>query len=397
MKATVYDVIVVGARCAGSPTAMLLARRGYRVLLVDRASFPSDTVSTHLLHPPGVAALERWGLLDRLQATGCPPIDRYTFEFGPLVVSGTPSTHGPPSAFCPRRTVLDQILVEAAVEAGAEFREQVFVQELLFDDSRVVGVRGRSETERSRDVHARVVVGADGAHSRVAEAVSAQRYRELPVMSAGYYAYWSGLALDGALWRLNPPVNACGLAPTHDGLTLVLSAWPHTALPAVKQDLEGSYLRALHDLCGDLVDGAHRETRVVGTSHGNHFHVPYGPGWALVGDAGYLKDPVTAQGISDAFADAELLVTALSETFTGRTSFADAMVGYQARRDARVLPMYEFTTQIAPLQPPPPELQGFLASCARDQAAADRFAGFWAGVVSPDDVFTASVSLRAEA
>ena len=117
------DVIVVGARCAGSPTAMLLARKGYRVLMVDRATFPSDTVSTHVVHPLAVAALERWGLLPRLAATGCPPIHTYTFDFGPFTIEGSPGTTDSPVAYCARRTVLDKLLVDAASEAGVEVRE----------------------------------------------------------------------------------------------------------------------------------------------------------------------------------------------------------------------------------------------------------------------------------
>ena len=135
MSAGMYDAIVVGARCAGSPTAMLLARKGYRVLLVDKATFPSDTMSTHLVHPPGVAALERWGLLDRLVATGCPPVERYSFDFGPVTIAGSPQpVDGVARAYCPRRTVLDQLLVDAAVEAGAELREGFTVDEVLAAD-----------------------------------------------------------------------------------------------------------------------------------------------------------------------------------------------------------------------------------------------------------------------
>ena len=135
---TTYDVIVSGARCAGAPTAMLLARKGYRVLLVDRVTFPSDTVSTHLVHPPGVAALTRWGLAERLAATGCPPITRYTFDVGP-VVTGSPGT-----AFGPRRTVLDKLLVDAAAEAGAEVREGFTVDDVVVEDGIVVGIRGHA-------------------------------------------------------------------------------------------------------------------------------------------------------------------------------------------------------------------------------------------------------------
>jgi len=131
-----HDVIVVGARCAGSPTAMLLARKGYRVLLVDRATFPSDTISTHVVQPLGVAALKKWGLFDRLKATGCPPINTYTFDFGPLTISGAPGTEGKPTAFCPRRTVLDKLLIDAAAEAGVEVREGFAVENIVMEDGR---------------------------------------------------------------------------------------------------------------------------------------------------------------------------------------------------------------------------------------------------------------------
>src|SRR5512138_1492745 len=141
-----YDVIVVGARCAGSPTAMLLARKGYKVLVVDKASFPSDTLSTHLIHPPGVDALKRWGILDRVTATGCPPIDTYRFDLGRVVLSGKPGTAAMPVSYGTRRTVLDKILVDAASEAGAEVREEFMVDEILFEGDRVTGIRGKSKS-----------------------------------------------------------------------------------------------------------------------------------------------------------------------------------------------------------------------------------------------------------
>ena len=120
-----YDAIVVGGRCAGAPTAMLLARRGYRVLVVDRARFPSDTLSTHVIHAPGVAALDRWGLLDTVVATGCPPIEHYSFDFGPIVIDGTTRpVEGHTAAYAPRRTVLDAILTNAAAASGAIVREE---------------------------------------------------------------------------------------------------------------------------------------------------------------------------------------------------------------------------------------------------------------------------------
>jgi flavin-dependent dehydrogenase len=132
------DVIVVGTRCAGAPTAMLSARKGYRVLAVDRATFPSDTVSTHILHPLGVAALSRWGLLDRLTATGCPAIHTYAYDFGPFTIEGAPGTPEAPVGYCPRRTILDKQLVDAAAQSGAEIREGFTVEEILIEDDRVI-------------------------------------------------------------------------------------------------------------------------------------------------------------------------------------------------------------------------------------------------------------------
>jgi len=204
-----YDAIVVGARCAGSPTAMLLARKGYKVLVVDRARFPSDTVSTHIVHPPGVSALRRWGLLDRLVATGCPPIDTYALDFGPFTISGAPGTEEAPVAYAPRRTVLDKLLVDAASEAGVEVREGFTVEEVVLEDGRVTGVRGRGRDGGTVTEHAPVVVGADGRHSLVARAVKPEQYHEKPQLLCGYYTYWSGLLpmyeLTTQLATLEPP------------------------------------------------------------------------------------------------------------------------------------------------------------------------------------------------
>ena len=167
-----YDAIIVGARCAGSTTAMLLARKGYRVLLVDRATFPSDTMSTHVIHPLGVAALSRWGLLDRLIATAIPVIHTYAFDFGPLTIEGTPGTPSAPVSYCPRRTILDKLLIDAAAEAGAEVREAFTVTEIVTGAGGVTGIRGRMRDGTVVDEHARAVVEADGRRSFVA-AVSA--------------------------------------------------------------------------------------------------------------------------------------------------------------------------------------------------------------------------------
>src|SRR3954466_4318271 len=182
-----YDVIIVGARCAGSPTAMLLARKGYRVLLIDRATFPSDTVSTHVLQPLAVAALIRWGLGARLARTGCPPIHTYTFDFGPVTLSGMPGTTDSPVAYCSRRTVLDKLLVDAAAAGGAEVREGFAVEDVLIEDGRVVGIKGRSKGAATVIEHARVTIGADGRNSLLAVAVHPEQYNEKPALLAPYY------------------------------------------------------------------------------------------------------------------------------------------------------------------------------------------------------------------
>jgi flavin-dependent dehydrogenase len=390
MKQNGYDVIVVGARCAGSPTAMLLARRGYKVLVVDRATFPSDTISTHLVHPLGVDALKRWGLLDRVAATGCPPIHTYSFDFGPFKLAGRPGTDDAPVAYSPRRILLDKILVDAAAEAGAEVREGFTVDEILVTDGRVTGIRGHGRDGKRVTEHARVVVGADGRHSQVAKAVEPEHYNEKPPLMAAYYTYFSGLPVDGLFDVYIREGRGWAAMPTNDGLTLVASGWPAADFDANKHDVEGNYLKTfeLAPEFAERVREAKRVDKFYGASLPNFFRKPYGPGWALVGDAGYNKDPITAQGILDAFRDTELVVTALDESLAGARSYGDAMADYQRARDEHVLPMYEFTTQLATLEPPPPEMQQLFGAIHGNEAATDGFARMQAGTISPAEFFS---------
>ncbi|MGZ8797425.1 MAG: NAD(P)/FAD-dependent oxidoreductase [Thermoanaerobaculia bacterium] len=385
-----YDAIIVGARCAGSPTAMLLARKGYRVLVVDRATFPSDTVSTHVLQPLGVAALSRWGLDARLSATGCPAIHTYTFDFGPFTLSGAPGTKDAPVAYCSRRTVLDKLLVDAAAERGAEIREGFTVEEVLVEDGCVVGIKGHSKGSATVTERARVVVGADGRHSLVAKAVRAEEYNTKPPLLAPYYTYWSGLPMEGQFETYIRPHRGFAAAPTHDGLTLTVGGWPHAEFEANKKDVEGNFLK-MFDLVpafADRVSGAKREAPFAGTPVANFFRRPYGPGWVLVGDAGYNKDPITAQGINDAFRDAEHCATALDQTFSGARLFDDAMGEYQRERDEHALPMYEFTCQLATMEPPPPETQQLFGAISGNQKAMDGFVQMNAGTISPAQFFS---------
>ena len=385
-----YDAIVVGARCAGSPTAMLLARNGYRVLVVDRATFPSDTIWTHLVHPPGIAALERWGLLDAVLASGSPPIDTYSFDFESFTISGAPGTDETPVAYSPRRTLLDALLVDAASAAGVEVRERFTVESLVMHDGRVVGVRGHSKGGKTVTEHAKVVLGADGRHSLVADAVAAEEYNEKPRLQVSYYTYWSGLPMDGRFETALRPGLGFAAWPTNDDLTLVIAGRSIDGFEAARKDVEGSYRESLEIApeFADRVRSATREERFVGTAVRNYLRKPFGPGWALVGDAGYNKDYITAQGIQDAFRDAELCTAALDESFAGRRRFEDAMREYQTRRDEHVLPMYEFTADLAMLAPLAPELEHVLSAVSGRQEAMDGFARVAAGVVSPVEFFS---------
>jgi len=379
MTEPTYDVIVVGARCAGAPLAMLLARRGHRTLLVDRSTFPSDTVSTHVIHPPGVAALGRWGLLDQVVATGCPPVSRYSFDFGPVTLAGAPGTDAVPSAYAPRRILLDKILLDAAAAAGAEVREGYRVDELVVEDGTVVGIRSGSSVER-----ARVVVGADGRNSVVAKAVDPAVYEDHPPLTVGYYSYWSNLPTD-TFEAYSRPGRGWAVCPTNDGLTLVVGGWPHAELAEHRNDVEAELMRTfeLSPAFAERIKDAKREERIAGASVPNYFRVPSGPGWALVGDAGYSRDFITAQGITDAFLDAENLAEALT---TGGGSEA-AMAGYRTARDTRAMPVYQMTLGIASLQPPDEQMIQLVGAIAGKQPAMDAFARLNSGVISPPEFF----------
>ncbi len=385
-----YDAIIVGARCAGSPTGMLLARLGHRVLVVDRARFPSDTISTHCIQPPGVDKLRDWGLLDQVIASGCPPIDTMLFDFGPVVITGTPGLPASPVAYAPRRTVLDQVLVDAATTAGADIREGFSVEDIVIEDGRVTGIRGHGPDGASVVEHAKIVIGADGLHSLVARAVQAEPYAEKPKLLCGYYAYWSGLPTHGTFETYIRPGRGFAAIPTNDELTLVIAGWPYAEFGANKVDLEGSYLKTLQlaPTLADRLSDATRETRIVGSAVPGFFRKPYGPGWALVGDAGYTKDFITAQGISDAFADADLCATAVHEGLSGAGPAEAMMASYHQARDARVMAMYELTAQAASLEPPSADRQQLLGAIQGNRDAMDRFIQVNSGARPPSDLFS---------
>jgi 2-polyprenyl-6-methoxyphenol hydroxylase-like FAD-dependent oxidoreductase len=379
-----YDAIIVGARVAGASTAMLMARRGLKVLVVDRAQFPSDTLSTHQVQVPGVARLRRWGLLDAVIAAGTPPTRRVRFDVGPVVLDGHwPEFEGADALYSPRRTILDTLLVDAARAAGAEVRERCKVDEIVFDDGRVSGIRSGSVREK-----ARLVVGADGRHSLVAKAVRPAVYHAIAPRSVAYYTYWAGVPSDGGRMYVRGD-RMIGAWPTNDGLVMTYVAAPAGDFGTFRADPEGSLLEAL-DRTGELgeqVRAGERADRVRGTADlPNHFHKPFGPGWALVGDAGLLMDPVTGQGISQAFRDAELLADAVA----AGTPLDD----YQQRRDADALPIYEMTTDLASFAPPQPEQQQLFAALAEQPDEVDRFLGVINGSQPMGEYFTPETLMR---
>ena len=387
-----FDAIVIGARCAGSPTAMLLARAGHRVLLVDKATFPSDTMSTHVIHPPGVAALERWELLEPLEDTGCPSFDTYSFDFGPLTIAGRPRpVDGIARAYCPRRTVLDDLLAQAAVRAGAELRESFTVDEILFDDGRVTGIRGHAKDGGAVTEHARVVVGADGRHSVLVKAVEPEAYNERRSQLALYYAYWSDLPTVGFDTYIRAEHRrGWAAAATHDGLTVVPFGWPVEEFHDNRGDIEGNFLKMV-ELAPEFAQRlreATRESRFIGSAElPGYFRKPYGPGWALVGDAAYHKNPITAMGINDAFRAAELAARAIDDDIAGRRPYEEGMRAYQETRDREAGPIYEFTDEFAQLRPPAPELQQLIGAMHGNQEAMDAFVSVQAATLPAPEFF----------
>lgn len=349
-----WDVIIVGSRCAGSPTAMLLARKGYHVLLLDRATFPSDSIRAHGIQLSGVALLAQWGLLEQVLASNCPPLRSSTTDLDDFPLTGpVDPASGQDASYAPRRILLDKILVDAAVAAGAELRQGVRIAGLLTDGTRITGVQGQAQDGTAVVEHAPLVIGADGTHSIVARMTQAPVYQERAALTCAYYSYFSGVPLDGLAAAFRPACF-CGAFQTNDGLTGVAVQVPLAAFPAFRADIEGTFYRYLAQVpwLEELVRAGRREERWRGTADlPNGFRKPYGPGWALVGDPGYSKDPITALGISDAFRDADLLAGAVDDGLSGRVPLEDALAAYEQRRNEVALPQYVDTCARAAFEP----------------------------------------------
>ncbi|UED88585.1 NAD(P)/FAD-dependent oxidoreductase [Streptomyces profundus] len=385
-----FDVIVVGARCAGSPTAMTLARAGFRVLLVDRAGFPSDTLSTHLVHQPGVAALARWGLLDRVIESGCPALDQVHYEVEDVRLTGCGrGVEGQRAAYAPRRQVLDSILLDGAIAAGVEFRERHTVTGVLRDETgRVVGVEGthRGGTFSER---AALVIGADGMRSRIADLCDASFTRRKPRLTCAYYAYWDDLPAGLELYER--PGSWVAAVPTNDGATLVLTYFPQDRFDEVRVDLERAYHEQIRTTAPALFErmrGKRQLERLRGTGdQQNFFRQASGPGWALVGDAGHHKDSITARGISDAFFQVESLMRHIGKDLGDPAHVDEALAGYAAERDRALLGGFEATLNVARLEVHQERL-ALLRAVRQDEELTTTYFDLVAGVGSFEALYT---------
>ncbi|SEF52659.1 Dehydrogenase (flavoprotein) [Actinacidiphila yanglinensis] len=387
-----YDVIVIGARCAGSPAAMLFARQGYRVLLLEKARFPQDTLSSHYIHQPGVALLGRWGLLDRLRDAGCPPIDRESYQGPGVRMDGfSLPVDGYRTTYAPRRFVLDPILAAGAVDSGADFRESCAVTDLLWEDDRVVGVRYTTPEGTEATERARLVVGADGMRSLVARKVGAQNVVEHPRMTCVYYSYWSGVNTGFELSER--PGRWVAALPTNDDLTLIMTYFPQGEFSEVRHAVETHYLEAVRSTTPALYErmsAGTREEQMYGTGHQeNYFRKAYGPGWVLLGDAVHHKDSITARGITDAFIQAQSLTDLIGEGLHDDTAVQAALRRYEADLHDVFLNFYQGVLNVAELKP-----EGrteMLRKLVGHQGLIDRYFSTVSGACTFDDFYNAEL------
>jgi flavin-dependent dehydrogenase len=383
-----YDAIIIGARSAGSPTAMLLARKGHKVLLVDRTSFPSDIPHGHFIHRHGPRHLHDWGLLQRIVDTNCPPITSVNMDYGdfPLDAHGLIAADGVAVAYGPRRAAIDGVLADAAREAGAEFRDQLSVEELLFEDNRVTGIRARTRLGLAVTERASVVIGADGRRSRVAQAVKAVVYEDVPALTCWYLAYWSGVTGvagvaggEGAAAEMHNRPGTRSVVfgfPTNDGLFAVFVAFGVEQLPAVRANLEARFMAAVDQApaLAERLRAGRREGPIAGaTDLPNFLRKPYGAGWALVGDAGAHKDPFLALGMCDAFRDADLLAAALHRHFADAVPFDEALADYERQRNDATMMDYKQNLHLANFQPAPEDLLRIRAAIRGNPEASRQF------------------------
>jgi 2-polyprenyl-6-methoxyphenol hydroxylase-like FAD-dependent oxidoreductase len=335
------DVIVVGARIAGATTAALLAERGHRVLLLDRAVFPSDTLSTHFFRAPALRVFRRLGVYDDVARSAPHLTVQYTSVDEHELTDPVEAEDDLAYYLCVRRILLDDILVRRVrKEPLVDFREGARAANLLQEHSRAIGV---SWTQGGRvfETTARAIVGADGFYSRIARLVHPVTEHTEPVNRAMYYTYYAGLEpMGGPAAEFHNSVHADGLVyvfPCDGGLTLVAASVPITQFGAFREAPEAMLERSLFSRrkLAPRLEAATRIDRVVGAGNiPGYMRVPHGPGWVLVGDAGLIMDPFSGQGIDQASTHAVQLVEAIHAFLVGESSWDDAMTGFHRARNA---------------------------------------------------------------
>lgn len=333
-----YDVIVVGTRVAGAILGSLLGRRGHRVLALDRAHFPSDTLSTHFFRAPAFRAFQEMGVLDEVLAVAPKLTVNYNVIDGIVFPEPVDRPEDYPFYMSVRRITLDNILVRKLWEIpGVELREGAAVDALLRSDGRVEGAAWK-EKSGVGEARARVVVGADGIYSFVAKEVAAQSEHEEPIHRAMYYAYFSDVdPSEGPAAEFHYRGNNIGyLMPSDAELTLMAASVPISEFPAFKRDPEGRLMQELEamEAIAPRLPKAKRQSPVRGSGNiGCVKRIPYGPGWALVGDAGMTLDPWSGQGIDHASTHALILAQRLDDYLSGRADWEGAMAGYHRERN----------------------------------------------------------------
>jgi flavin-dependent dehydrogenase len=355
-----FDVVVVGARCAGSPLAALLARRGLSVAVVERATFPRDTISTHIFESDGLSFLDRLGVIDRLRATGAPFVERCDARTEDVhwSVDWPRRQDDPGGLMSIRRLVLDPILAEAAAEAGAEVRTGTKLTGLLRDGGRVSGVRVEGDAGKA-ELHARLVVGADGRNSTLARLCGARRYNLTPNERALYWTYFEGADTGPDptfVFHRWADRFVLGI-PTDSGLYSVQVVPELAELEEFRGDLEARFMD--HALSCEPVAGAVAGARRVDRFFGivrwvGFFREGSGPGWVLAGDAGHFKDPAGGRGIGDAFRQVDALAPAIAAGLEGSDEDLDeAMAGWTRWRDDDFADYYWFATDLGKAGPLP--------------------------------------------
>lgn len=387
-----YDAIVVGARCAGSSLAMLLARGGRRVLVVDKDRLASDKLqSTHMIWCGGVDLLSQWGLLDRLKATGCKGASKLTLDLGEFSLVGqSPPSNGIDEAFAPRRFELDSLLSTAAVEAGAEYRYDCTVLGVLEQGGRVIGIRYRDAEGVEHEERAAVVVGADGQNSTIARAVGAASYNEEPPLGGTIWAYFRDLPLDGMEFSSRPG-RMCYAWSTNDDLTVLGICFPRDEFVQLAKSRDDVMLTELDEhgpRFSERLLIAERTTEWFAGSIPSTCRKPVGPGWALLGDAGITMDPITAAGITNALRDASVMANGMLAGLNDGVPVETALAEFEDQRNAASMPLYHFSSEMAKLAPPPQEIIDLFVALHGNQADTDAYFGVFGQTVSVEQFFS---------